>query len=252
MKINWEQTEKAYTERFDHLTLSSKVKAMKGMQELREAIKIRFPEAADNPLLLIKTDRMEVISRVRGREEKNKRSKVSNECIFALKRVRNLLLLMDSRYSEIERIDPTVKLTRLQALHCFGDWLKSKGWKDVQYSIYKRNEPEMTAYNGQQKMIGMSPETRYPLDYACKNILASCLFRLMDAKNSEPDVQLAMPVAFDEKNNAGILSYSTYLLKAGIRIFIVKSEKEVEELLLPPNLQNREVGKKKKLAHESL
>jgi hypothetical protein len=237
--MTWEDINKAYDASFAHLMPLSKKNAETGFAELVEAVKNRFPAAIDDPFLLVKTDWRQVLETLRYNRKVPAES-ISDNCVKALIRVKKLLNQMDaiSDWGEGMSADRD-SFTKNKVLFCFRYWLEKNKWTIINDTYYSFITGDLTAEKEKQALFACAlssvtvwSETDATREnhHAFKTSLSVVLFKLMDAMNKDKNVVAAILIPDDKNSRAYITEYKSYLLKTGIKIYMIKSPLEVSEL----------------------
>jgi hypothetical protein len=232
--VTWNFLKKTFMENLNPLyyTDSDKVAMMDAFKELERETKAMYPKMIDNHFVA-KFSEWETarknFKKVGASIRKNKN--VSKLCHYAHHRVNVIIEELYKTDYELENADSGEYLSDLQVLICFYKWLIKKKWQDVQLPLPKHynDMKQITAYKNGKKIIIRALSSRYSREKPV-HFLGEKWINLLEIKIKEPHAQVALAVPDDEQTRIAFMPFSPFILKTGIRIFMVKAPDKVTEL----------------------
>lgn len=241
--MQWSEIRKTYDERVNTYTPNSQVEAKKAIKELELEIQKRFPEAWENPSLLLETEWRKMCSlfSAHGEEATIYGKGVKNRTFRALRQVRTILE-KSHNFTNLadKRIDADATIfTKTEVMYCFSKWLEANDWKKVKCMYDLSARRDVFAEKNGQSLVAVALSSVFHPDWknvmrVDANLFKSNLSRkfltLLEELNSNPKVLAALIFAGDAASCETISPFVVHLKKTGIRVFAIKSISKVIEL----------------------
>ena len=238
--MTWEKVKEKYVARISKLVPSSRKKAAAGMLALEQVLMKSFPEVIENPFLLERQAVRSIIWNQLG----------NHDGLGALKKMDELLREMSAinKLGEDFTADECV-FTRREAIFCASKWLEHNEWKNIDAEQLGNSVVDITAEKEGVKFMGVAIGsvnqevevwvTRWSYERkkeirlnrgAFRGGLSIALLSLMDQLNNSKNILPVIMVPHDDVTRETVMKYAEYIKKTGIKIYLVKSAKEITEV----------------------
>ncbi len=236
--MDWADLTELYSDEFISLKPFPREIAELEFNYLTQSVTARFPEALEDPLLLIKTDIETTRNKLIGdKPETNiilRRSGQTYTKIYEfLKRYKDTGDLHPALYA------PKHNFTKQQAVFCCAEWLSNNGWQDINTGIVHLADYDLTATKNDVHLFayGVSSansaiEKGEKMDVAKANFkkeIAFIVFKLLDEMAKNPKLHPALILPDDHRTRDLMLNY-TPITRLGITLFWVTGINEVKEI----------------------